>query len=105
MLGLSAILDTWTMVLSGDEEHVKSLLGFSGDPLGQLSQIETKPLVEYRFAEKLLTSWNWIVFAVYYYLSMDILAAQRGRANHFPAGRIFDSDAKGGYGRALDPSI
>jgi hypothetical protein len=55
MMGLGAVLDTWTAVLSGDEEHVKPFLGFSDDPLGQLSQIETKPLVKYRFAEKLLT--------------------------------------------------
>jgi hypothetical protein len=58
MMDLSAVVDAWTTVLSRDEEHVKPFVGFSDGPLGQLSQIETKPLIKYRFAEKLLMGWN-----------------------------------------------
>lgn len=77
MMGLSAILEAWTAVLNGKEDQVKPFLAFSHDPLQALSQLKVNPEVRYRFADLLLAGWSWILFATFYFFSIQLFWRRR----------------------------
>ncbi|KAL8376836.1 hypothetical protein RB595_007794 [Gaeumannomyces hyphopodioides] len=79
MMGLSAIMDAWTAVLRGEEAQVQPFVGFDHDPLAALSNNSKPepPPGKYLFADRLLTSWNWVLFAARYYLSIELLWPRR----------------------------